>query len=65
MANELANEFLEEESPYIVTHVGNSGTAREVYTLLKSTDMATAILFMEYWNYYRFTGRIHQGFVYA
>ena len=65
MASELANEFMNEESPYIVTHVGNSNTAWEVYGLLKSNDMATAILFMEYWNYYRFTGRIHEGFVYA
>ena len=64
MASELANEFMNEESPYIVNRVGNSNTAREVYGLLKSNDMATAILFMEYWNYYRFTGRIHEGFAY-
>ena len=55
---DLVREFIATEKPEIVRFVSGYREARDIYSALKTESLMKAILFMEYWRSYNFTGRV-------
>lgn len=55
---DLLHDFLRNENPDVVRFIPTQREARDFYSALKTESLMKAILFMEYWRSYHFTGRV-------